>query len=85
MVLQKLTIRAPLEGITGEIHYWRDVSKILQELRSEVKQNFVEVTLQVLINSQSDMVQESIEYFGQLKSKILKNASEAKHNNNIMK
>lgn len=32
----------------GEVHYWRDMSGILEGINTEVKQNYVEVSLQVL-------------------------------------
>lgn len=32
----------------GEVHYWRDMSRILDGINSEVKQNYVEIALQVL-------------------------------------
>jgi hypothetical protein len=38
----------PGEGMSGEIHYWRDLARILDDINNEIKQSFVEITVQVL-------------------------------------
>ena len=52
-VLQKLSQTIPQEGMTGEIHYWRDMFRILDALCKEVKQPFVEIALQILNERES--------------------------------
>lgn len=47
-LLDKLRDTIPGEGMIGEVHYWRDLSRILDAVNSEVKQSYVEVTVQVL-------------------------------------
>jgi hypothetical protein len=43
--LSKLKETIPGDGMTGEIHYWRDMSRILDSISEEVKQPYVEVTI----------------------------------------
>jgi hypothetical protein len=47
-LLDRLKDTIPGEGMIGEIHYWRDLSRILEAINNEVKQAYVEVTVQVL-------------------------------------
>jgi cell division FtsZ-interacting protein ZapD len=37
-LLQKLKDTIPAEGMLGEVHYWRDLFRILDSLSQEVKQ-----------------------------------------------
>ena len=47
-LLDKLRDTIPGEGMIGEVHYWRDLARILEAINNEVKQSYVEVTVQVL-------------------------------------
>lgn len=47
-LLDKLKETIPGEGMIGEVHYWRDMSRILDGISTEVKQGYVEISLQVL-------------------------------------
>jgi hypothetical protein len=47
-LLDKLRDTVPGEEMIGEVHYWRDMNRILDLVAAEVKQVFVELTLQVL-------------------------------------
>ena len=47
-LLQKLKDTIPKEGMIGEIHYWRDVYRVLDALNTELKIPFVEVVAQIL-------------------------------------
>jgi hypothetical protein len=47
-LLQKLKDTVPKEGMTGEIHYWRDLSRVLDAIAEELKEPFVEVVTQIL-------------------------------------
>lgn len=44
-LLDKLKDTIPGEGMIGEVHYWRDMSRILDTINNEVKQNYVEISL----------------------------------------
>ena len=44
-LLDRLKETIPGEGMIGEIHYWRDMSHILDGINTEVKQSYVEITL----------------------------------------
>ena len=37
-LLQRLKDTIPAEGMLGEVHYWRDLCRILDSLSQEVKQ-----------------------------------------------
>jgi hypothetical protein len=38
----------------SEIHYWRDMSRVLEASHTELKMPFVEFTVQVLLCSEDD-------------------------------
>jgi len=38
----------------GEIHYWRDMAKILDAINKEVNLSFVELTVQILAAKDND-------------------------------
>lgn len=44
-LLDKLKDTIPGDGMIGEVHYWRDMSRILEAINNEVKQNYVEISL----------------------------------------
>jgi hypothetical protein len=52
-LLDRLRDTIPGDGMIGEVHYWRDLSRILEAINNEVKQPYVEITLQVLSNCTS--------------------------------
>lgn len=54
LLLDRLRDTVPGEGMIGEIHYWRDLSRILDAINAEVKQSYVEITVQVLSLQNSD-------------------------------
>lgn len=41
-LLDRLRDTIPGEGMIGEVHYWRDMSRILDGINEEVKQVYVE-------------------------------------------
>jgi hypothetical protein len=47
-LLDKLKDTIPGEGMIGEVHYWRDMARILEAINGEVKQAYVEVSVQTL-------------------------------------
>ena len=51
-LLDKLKDTVPGEGMLGEVHYWRDMARILEAINSEVKQPYVEITVQILAVSE---------------------------------
>ena len=44
-LLNKLRDTVPKEGMLGEVHYWRDLSCVLDGIAQEVKQPQVELTV----------------------------------------
>ncbi len=45
LLLERLRDTIPGDGMIGEIHYWRDLSRILEAVNTEVKQSYVEITV----------------------------------------
>jgi Dynein heavy chain, N-terminal region 1 len=78
----------PGEGMIGEIHYWRDLSRILDAANNEVKQSYVEITVQVLSYCDKKMdepIFKSVEAFMKQKSRVIQGTKEAKWNHKYMK
>lgn len=71
----------------GEVHYWRDMSRILEAINQEVKQNYVEIAVQVLaqLSDKDNSVQTSLEKFAREKGRVVQGAKEARWNNKYMK
>lgn len=44
-LLQKLRETVPKEGMLGEVHYWRDLARVLEAIALELKQSFVETVV----------------------------------------
>jgi len=44
-LLDRLKDTIPADGMLGEVHYWRDLSRILDGISQEVKQPQVELTV----------------------------------------
>ena len=51
-LLARLRETNPSESMLSEVHYWRDLARVLDAINLELKQQFVEVTMQVLLGSQ---------------------------------
>eukprot|EP00347_Sterkiella_histriomuscorum_P015094 403358341 len=84
-LLDKLRDTIPGEGMIGEVHYWRDMSRILEAINTEVKQNYVEISMQILANSDDKSIMSSLEKFTKEKSRVIQGAKEARWNNKYMK
>jgi hypothetical protein len=84
-LLDKLKDTIPGDGMIGEIHYWRDMSRILDAINNEVKQNYVEICVQVLAYDNDKIIMNSIEQFTKEKSRVIKGAKEARWNHKYMK
>lgn len=72
----------------GEIHYWRDLSRILEAANNEVKQSYVEITVQVLSYCDKKIdepIFKSVEAFMKQKSRVIQGTKEAKWNHKYMK
>ena len=67
----------------GEVHYWRDLSRILEGLSAELKQSKVELIVQALINESAAVIE--LKEFNSLKTRVSKGVKEAKWNNKYMK
>ncbi|CDW80534.1 UNKNOWN [Stylonychia lemnae] len=84
-LLDKLRDTIPGEGMIGEVHYWRDMARILEAINGELKQNYVEISIQILANSKDKSIIESLEKFSKEKNRVLAGAKEARWNNKYMK
>ena len=92
-LLNKLRDTVPSEGMLGEVHYWRDLSRVLDGISSEVKQPQVELIVQILLQvveaskskSEQALLKQEVTSFTQNKSRVLKGAKEARWNNKYMK
>ena len=73
----------------GEVHYWRDMARILEAINNEVKQFYVEVCIQVLLSSCAEKENTSFKYtvddFSRERSRVIKGTKEAKWNQKYMK
>ena len=47
-LLQKLKDTIPKDGMIGEIHYWRDIQRVLDAINTELKVPYVETVAQIL-------------------------------------
>lgn len=85
-LLQKLKDTTPKEGILGEVHYWRDLARVLEAITSELKQSFVETVVQILACEESDdVLQRDIRAFYQEKERVFSGNKEAMWNHKYMK
>ena len=90
-LLERMKDTIPAEGMIGEVHYWRDLSKVLDGISAELKQPGVEVTVQILLSKSSGTQNSSyplandVVNFTKQKSRVMKGAKEAKWNNKYMK
>lgn len=82
-LLDRLRDTVPGEGMVGEVHYWRDMARILEAVNGEVVQSYVEVAVQILV--QDPALKSSIDSFSHQKSRVLKGCKEARWNNKYMK
>jgi predicted methyltransferase MtxX (methanogen marker protein 4) len=71
----------------GEVHYWRDLARILDAANEEVKQSYVEISVQVLTHcgKGDESLQKSVDTFMKQKSKVALGTKEAKWNHKYMK
>lgn len=53
-LLQKLRDTNPKDGMIGEVHYWRDLARVLEAISQELKQGFVETVVQILAAQDSN-------------------------------
>jgi hypothetical protein len=85
-LLDRLRDTIPGDGMIGEIHYWRDLSRILEAATTEVKQTYVEITVQVLsLCTKEESILKSVENFMKQKSRVISGTKEAKWNYKYMK
>ncbi len=66
--MDKLRDTIPSEGMLGEVHYWRDMNRILDAIHNEVKQSYVEVCVQIRSTHGKDEV---VEKFTKEKSRVI--------------
>ena len=89
-LLDKLRDTVPAPGMLGEVHYWRDLCRVLDGISSELKQPQVEFTIQVCLafcekNPSEFVFKTDITNFTAQKSRVMKGAKEARWNNKYMK
>jgi len=80
-LLAKLRDTQPGDGMIGEVHYWRDITRVLEAINLELKQPFVEVVIQVLSaapdNQDHKALLADVKQFQKEKSRVLKGVKEA--------
>jgi hypothetical protein len=73
----------------AEVHYWRDMSRVLEAVTEELRQPFVEVVVQILqaLSEEEHMkaLAEDVALFLKEKARIVKGLKEAKWNNKYMR
>ena len=96
-LLDRLKDTVPADGMIGEVHYWRDLSRILDGIQGELKQPQVEMTIQILLmrvehekkksaaGQKDSALEADIKTFTLQKSRVMKGAKEARWNNKYMK
>lgn len=90
-LLERMRETIPAEGMIGEVHYWRDLSKVLDGISAELKQPGVEMTVQILLSKSSESANATnalatdVTNFTKLKSRVMKGAKEARWNNKYMR
>lgn len=85
-LLQKLKDTVPKEGMLGEIHYWRDLARVLDAIVKELKQAFVETVVQILAQCESDQaIQNDVKRFYAEKLRVSRGNNEAQWNYKYMK
>ena len=85
-LLNKVRDTVPKEGILGEVHYWRDLARVLDAIMQELKQGFVEPSLQILVQHEADeQLQKDVKSFFAEKEKVSKGNKEAQWNHKYMK
>ena len=85
-LLNKVRDTVPKEGILGEVHYWRDLARVLDAIMQELKQGFVETSLQILAQHEADeQLQKDVKSFFAEKEKVSKGNKEAQWNHKYMK
>ena len=88
LLLDRLRDTIPGDGMIGEVHYWRDLARILEAINTEVKQSYVEISVQVLslCNTREEVsVKSTVEVFMKQKSRVIQGTKEAKWNHKYMK
>ena len=56
-LLQKLKDTIPKDGMIGEIHYWRDIQRVLDAINTELKVPYVETVAQILAQDNDSSVE----------------------------
>lgn len=73
----------------AEVHYWRDMARILEAVTEELRQPFVEVVVQILQalseEEHTKALAEDVSVFLKEKARVIKGLKEAKWNNKYMK
>lgn len=70
----------------GEVHYWRDLARVLDAIALELKQSFVETVVQILACQEDDLtLQEQIKKFYAEKERVSRGNKEAQWNHKYMK
>ena len=85
-LLNNVRDMVPKEGILGEVHYWRDLARVLDAICKELKFSFVETSLQILVAHESDeRLQKDVKTFFTEKDRVSLGNKEAQWNNKYMK
>lgn len=82
-LLSKLKDTAPTGSMLSEIHYWRDMARVLEAANGELKQAFVETVIQVLACESA--AQPDIKKLTEQRSRVAKGYKEARWNYKYLK
>ena len=85
-LMQNLKETVPKEGMVGEVHYWRDMARLLDATVKELREPFVEVVVQILAQKDDEQaVMDDVKKFYTEKDRVVRGNKEAMWNNKYMK
>ena len=59
-LLARLRDTIPGDGMIGEIHYWRDLCRVLDGITQELKQPQVELSVQILLSVNDQVISQDV-------------------------
>ena len=85
-LLQKLRDTVPKEGMIGEVHYWRDLSRVLDAVAAEMQLPYVETVVQIMAQVEKDeaIMQDVKNFYGE-KDRVMRGKKEAAWNHKYMR
>ena len=79
--MQNLKETIPKDGMIGEVHYWRDMARLLDAIVKELREPFVEVVVQILAQvEKNEAIELDVKKFYAEKDRVLRGNKEAMWN-----